>query len=102
MILKISLKRMVGVGKLTFKNLIFIVIPLLIIRCPSIQYKYYGLQVDKDSSGLLLGETEDEDLDLEATCYPKGLCVVLKQDEFFKLVRDYKEVRKRLDQCERR
>lgn len=100
--LKINLRKMGRVAKLKYKYFVFLIVPLLIVSCAAVQYKYYGLQVDKDSSGLLLGETEDEDLDLEATCYPKGKCVVLKQAEFFKIMRDYKELRKRLDSCERK
>lgn len=77
---------------------------LALAACTSSADLYYGLEVPKDVRGTLLGATEEDDVPL-TECYArpgkKSPCVVMFSSEFFKLRRDYLEMKERLKACER-
>jgi hypothetical protein len=83
-----------------FKTILLL--PLILLSCSSLSYSFYGLQLEQGARGTLLAEKQEDDLDLEETCYPNKKCVVLKKEEFFKLVRDYAETKEKLKSCEKR
>ena len=73
---------------------------LVLISCASFSYQYYGLDLPNQK---LLGPTEKEDKPL-TVCNPNDTanfpCVVLFQDEFFKLAQENAELKERLKDCE--
>lgn len=72
-----------------------------LMACAGFQYRYYTLDL---SSQKLLGQSEGDDLPI-TICNPqadvKAPCVVMKEDEFFKMRRDFNQMFERLKACEK-
>lgn len=68
--------------------------------CASVfPYKWYGLDVDKQ---LLLGPSPKDDLPIivcKADDQVKGKCVVMKTEDFDRLMTDYADKSERLKKC---
>lgn len=73
----------------------------VLFSCSATSYRYYDLSLQQGSRGTLVHSDPKLNKDLADTCFPKSKCVVLEQETWFRLVRDYREAKKRLDSCER-
>lgn len=74
----------------------------VLFSCSATSYRYYDLQLQQGARGTLVHQDPKLNKDLEETCFPRSKCVVLEQETFFRLVRDFRETKKRLDSCERK
>ena len=75
---------------------------LVVVACGTTKYKYYVL---KAREGKLNCKTEAEDLPISAcddTPQSKAVCFVVFRDEKMKMERDLVELRRRLQDAERR
>lgn len=91
-------------------KLIFILSFVLILyACASDSYTYYGLNVSRIEKpelekGLLLHKDPKKDLDL-TECLPTkknvSPCIVVFSSEYFKMKRDFEEMKIRLEACEK-
>lgn len=81
----------------------FLVLFLIALTsCASFAYKYFGIQwADSSSQVILLGPSKKDDKPF-TICQETGKCVVMEESEFFKLRRDYEEMKVRLQELERR
>lgn len=75
---------------------------LILVACAgaTFNYKYYGFNSDVPE---LLGPTAKDDLALDvckATSDNQAPCIVVLQEEFFKLKKDYMDQQTRLLACE--
>lgn len=75
---------------------------LLPLGCAGVGYRYYGLDA-KSYEGTLLGPAPKYDLPF-ASCAPtasvKSPCVVILQDEFFKMKQELLQLRQDLQTCQ--
>jgi len=76
------------------------IILLGVASCASVfPYKWYGIDVDKQ---MLLGKEPKDDLPLtvcKADDQVKGKCVVMKVEDFDRLMSDYADKSERLKKC---
>lgn len=87
-----------GIRDLT---ILLLSLPMLVAcSTPRFQYRYYGLDLEH---GVLLGPKIQDDLRLQTVCTATTLsaspCVVILNDEFFKLKEDYLQMQLRLMSC---
>jgi hypothetical protein len=89
-----------GMGAEMWKSSSLLFIALF--SCSATSYRYYDLKLEQGARGELIHSDPKLNKDLVETCFPKSKCVVLEQETWFRLIRDYREVKKKLDSCERR
>jgi hypothetical protein len=90
------------VGQLGTNFAFGLLLGALLVGCAGFSYRYYGLDVPS-YEGKLLGPKPELDKPF-SVCKPddvmKGKCVVMIQDEFFRMKQDYEETKRMLKDCQ--
>jgi 1-acyl-sn-glycerol-3-phosphate acyltransferase len=79
---------------------------VVVVACAGFKYKYYGIEPlpGEELRGTLLGKEPKDDLSL-SRCQPddvsKGKCVVMFVEDWERLVTDYVEMQKKLEDCKK-
>lgn len=96
----INSKKQVGLLGTNFA--LGLILGITLVGCSAWSYRYYGLDLPS-YEGKLLGPKPEQDKPF-SVCKPddvmKGKCVVMIQDEFFRMKQDYEETKKMLKQCQ--